>query len=128
MSEVYAARRDRLRERCTAGGSATALVTRPANVRYLAGAAPHGAVLLLGRGEDLLFCSRPPGGDAGDGRPDEALRVQMLPGPGGDPAVAAADVATAQGAESLAVEEHHLTVTRHRAIVSVAPRLRLGDL
>ncbi|MFF3150617.1 aminopeptidase P family N-terminal domain-containing protein, partial [Streptomyces sp. NPDC057927] len=55
MSEVYAARRERLRERCAAGGSATALVTRPANVRYLAGAAPRGAVLLLGSSEDLLF-------------------------------------------------------------------------
>ncbi|MFD5630000.1 M24 family metallopeptidase [Streptomyces sp. NPDC127072] len=127
MSEVYAARRERLRERCTAGGSATALVTRPANVRYLAGAAPRGAVLLLGRGEDLLFCGGPPTGEE-EGRPDQALRVQALPGPGGDPAVAAADVALAQGAESLAVEEHHLTMARHRAIGSVAPRLRLADL
>jgi Xaa-Pro aminopeptidase len=128
MPEVYAARRERVRERCTAGGSATALVTRPANVRYLAGAAPRGAVLLLGRGEDLLLCVGPPSGEAGEGRPDEALRVQVLPRAGGDAAVAAADVAAAQGAESLAVEEHHLTVTRHRAIGSVAPRLRLGDL
>ena len=52
----------------------------------------------------------------------------MLPGTGGDPAVAAADLASAQGADSLAVEEHHLTVARHRAIGSVAPRLRLADL
>ncbi|WP_259446950.1 aminopeptidase P family N-terminal domain-containing protein, partial [Streptomyces geysiriensis] len=42
MSQVYAARRTRLRERCNAGGSAAALVSRPANVRYLAGAAPEG--------------------------------------------------------------------------------------
>ncbi|GGN71113.1 peptidase [Streptomyces albiflavescens] len=128
MPEVYAARRERIRECCTAGGSATALVTRPANVRYLAGAAPRGAVLLMGRGEDLLLCAGPPSGEVGEGRPDEALRVQVLPRAGGDPAVAAADVAVAQGAESLAVEENHLTVTRHRAIGSVAPRLRLGDL
>lgn len=52
----------------------------------------------------------------------------MLPRPGGDPGVAAADMAAAMGAESLAVEEHHLTVARHRAIRSVAPRLRLADL
>ncbi|MEU1502949.1 aminopeptidase P family protein [Streptomyces sp. NPDC005732] len=128
MSEVYAARRERLRERCTAGGSATALVTRPANVRYLAGAAPQGAVLLLGTEEDLLLCAGPLVEEAGAGRLDEALRVQTPTGPGGDPAVAAADVATAQGADSLAVEEHHLTVTRHRAMGSVAPRLRLSDL
>ncbi|MEE1836899.1 aminopeptidase P family protein [Streptomyces sp. SP17KL33] len=128
MSEVYAARRARLRERCHSNGSATALVTRPANVRYLAGAAPEGAVLLLGRGEDVLVCGTPPRGEIGEGRPDEAVHVQVLPSPGGDPAVAAADLVTALGVDSLAVEEHHLTVARHRAIRSVASRLRLSDL
>ncbi len=128
MSEVYAARRARLRERCNAGGSATALVTRPANVRYLAGTAPRDAVLLLGVDEDVLLCRGTPGGRPGDGRPDEALRTHRLPGSAGDPAVAAADLAVARDAESLAVEEHHLTVARHRAIGSVAPRLRLADL
>ncbi len=135
MSEVYAARRARLREHCHAGGSASALVTRPANVRYLAGVAPRGAVLLLGREEDLLLCGEEdllcgaaPGGREEEERADEALRVHSLPGAGGDAAVAAADLAAAQGAESLAVEEHHLTVARHRALCSVAPRLRLADL
>ncbi|NGO11335.1 M24 family metallopeptidase [Streptomyces sp. HC44] len=134
MSEVYTARRERLRERCTASGSATALVSRPANVRYLAGAAPPGAVLLLGmlgKEADLLLCTGPLSAHPEEERPDEALRIQSLPGVGdgrGDPAVAAADLAAAQGAESLAVEEHHLTVARHRAIGSVTPRLRLTDL
>lgn len=128
MSEVYAVRRTRLRERCTAGGSAAALVTRPVNVRYLAGAAPQGAVLLLGKREDLLVCRVAPDDRPHEGRPDEALRVHVLPQPSGDPAVAAAGLAQAQGADSLAVEEHHLTVARHRALASVAPRLRLTDL
>ncbi|GEC04634.1 peptidase [Streptomyces spinoverrucosus] len=128
MSEVYATRRTRLRERCNAAGSAAALVSRPANVRYLAGAAPHGAVLLLGKREDLLVCAGPPDDRPTEGRPDETLRLHTLPSPGGDPAVAAADLATAQDADSLAVEEHHLTVSRHRAIGSVAPALRLADL
>ncbi|MGW5609352.1 aminopeptidase P family protein [Streptomyces sp. NPDC003753] len=128
MSEVYVARRERLRERCSAGGGGTALVSRPANVRYLAGAAPKRAVLLLGTGEDVLVCAGPPDDHPADGRPDEALRVRVLPVTGGDPAVAAADLAAAQGAESLAVEEHHLTVARHRSLRSVAPRLRLTDL
>ncbi|NEC25505.1 peptidase M24 family protein, partial [Streptomyces sp. SID8111] len=74
MSEVYAARRARLRECCNAGGSAAALVSRPANVRYLAGAAPEGAVLLLGPAEDLLVCGSPPDDRAPHARPDEALR------------------------------------------------------
>ncbi|MER7230604.1 aminopeptidase P family protein [Streptomyces olivaceus] len=128
MSEVYAARRTRLRERCNAGGSAAALVSRPANVRYLAGAAPHGAVLLLGRTGDLLVCSGPPDDRPDRARPDESLPVRSLPGPAGDAAVAATGLAEAQGAESLATEDHHLTVVRHRAMRSVAPRLRLTDL
>ncbi|MFA3836603.1 aminopeptidase P family protein [Streptomyces aureus] len=132
MSEVYAARRDRLRERAAAGGSAAVLVSRPANVRYLAGAAPQGAVLLLGKGpdaeDDVLMCGLPPSEQPAEGRPDESLRIQVLDAPGGDPAVAAADVALSLGADSLAVEEHHLTVARHRALGSVAPRLRLADL
>ncbi|MEU6808816.1 aminopeptidase P family protein [Streptomyces sp. NPDC046831] len=127
-SEVYAARRARLRERCNAGGSAAALVTRPANVRYLAGASPQSAVLLLGERDDLLVCAGPPEDRPYDGRPDDALPVQVLHRPAGDPALAAADIARTRGAESLAVEEHHLTVARHRALASVASRLRLTDL
>ncbi|MFF8969446.1 aminopeptidase P family protein [Streptomyces sp. NPDC014995] len=128
MSEVYASRRTRLREHCNASGNAAALISRPANVRYLAGAAPRGAVLLLGRREDLLVCTGPPDERPSEGRPDENLRVRSLPGAGGDAAVAAAGILAAEGADSLAVEEHHLTVTRHRALRSVAPRLRLADL
>ncbi|WP_309061613.1 aminopeptidase P family protein [Streptomyces sp.] len=127
MSEVYAVRRTRVRECCNAGGSAAALVSRPANVRYLAGTAPEGAVLLLGRTEDVLVCAGPPDDRSPQVRPDEALRVHVVTPAGGDAAVTAAGLAAAQGAESLAVEEHHLTVTRHRAIRSVAPRLRLAD-
>lgn len=85
MSEVYAARRTRLRERCHASGSASALISRPANVRYLAGAAPQDSVLLIGKNEDLLVCVGPPGDRPADGRPDEALRTHILPGAGGDP-------------------------------------------
>ncbi|MFF3644876.1 M24 family metallopeptidase [Streptomyces sp. NPDC002564] len=130
MSEVYAVRRERVRERCAAAGGAAALVSRPANVRYLAGAAPHGAVLLVGQEqeEDVLLCGRPPGDQQGEGRADESLRTQLLAAPDGDPAVAGAGLAAARGTEVLAVEEHHLTVARHRALGSVAPRLRLNDL
>ncbi|MFI6643121.1 M24 family metallopeptidase [Streptomyces sp. NPDC050504] len=131
MSEVYAARRGRLRDRCAAAGSAAALVSRPANVRYLAGGAPPGAALLLGADaeDDVLLCPRPPAtGPLGGGRIDERLRLMNLATPDGDPAVAAADLAAGRGTESLAVEEHDLTVARHRAMRSVAPRLRLADL
>ncbi|MGW5973232.1 aminopeptidase P family protein [Streptomyces sp. NPDC055186] len=128
MSEVYAVRRTRLRECCNAGGSAAALVSRPANVRYLAGAVPEDTVLLLGPAEDLLVCAAPLDDRFPQTRPDETLRVHVVPAAGGDPAALAAGLATAQGADSLAVEEHHLTVTRHRALGSAAPRLRLADV
>ncbi|MGW1915096.1 aminopeptidase P family protein [Streptomyces sp. NPDC002076] len=134
MSEVYATRRSRLRDHFTAAGTAAALVTRPANVRYLAAAAPQGSALLLGKREDLLVCIGQPDDRPSEGRPDESLRLHVVPpngvgvGTGGHAAVVAADLAAAQDADSLAVEEHHLTVTRHRAIASVAPTLRLGDL
>ncbi|MFJ9865067.1 aminopeptidase P family protein [Streptomyces sp. NPDC101165] len=128
MSEVYATRRAQLRERCNAAGTAAALISRPANVRYLAGAAPQGSVLLLGKNEDLLVCAGPLDDRPTEGRPDEALTVHVLPSPGGDPAATAAGLVAVQGAESLAVEEHHLTVARHRALSSVAPKLRLADL
>ncbi|MEV0848794.1 aminopeptidase P family protein [Streptomyces sp. NPDC049954] len=131
MAEAYAARRDRLRERYTGGGQAAAVVSRPANVRYLGGAAPQGAVLLLAaeRGaEDVLLSPRLPSGLASEGRPDEALRVHVMACPTADPAVAAAEMAAASGTEALAVEEHDLTVARHRALAETAPRLRLTDL
>lgn len=125
---MFAVRRARLRDRCLAAGSGAALVSRPANVRYLAGAAPAGAVLLLGPSDDVLLCPAEPTDDPADGRPDVNLRLTVLPSPGGDPAVAAADLLAGGSAESLAVEERHLTVARHRALGSVAPRLRLADL
>ncbi|WEO98571.1 aminopeptidase P family protein [Streptomyces sp. FXJ1.172] len=128
MSEVYATRRSRLRDHFTAAGTAAALVTRPANVRYLAAAAPQGSALLLGKREDLLVCAGPPDDRPYEGRPDENLRLHVLPPNGGDAAVVAADLAVAQDADSLALEEHHLTVARHRAVRAVAPGLRLGDL
>ncbi|QIQ05766.1 aminopeptidase P family protein [Streptomyces liangshanensis] len=129
MSQVYAARRARLRDRCSAAGDAAALISRPANVRYLAGGAPPGAVLLLGPDEDVLLCPRTPVPESTAGHVDDELRLTVLPaGHGGDPAVAAAGVLARAGADSLAVEEHHLTVARHRALGSAAPGLRLADL
>ncbi|QKV91590.1 M24 family metallopeptidase [Streptomyces sp. NA02950] len=131
MSEVYAVRRARLRDQCATAGSGAALVSRPANVRYLCGVAPPGAVLLLGPAQDVLVASETPASPTwGLGSPShpEDLRLLMLPGPDGDPAVAAADLAAADGAESLAVEEHDLTVARHRALGCAAPKLLLADL
>ncbi|MGD9484271.1 M24 family metallopeptidase [Streptomyces sp. TRM70308] len=133
MSEVHMARRSRLRERSAATGGAdrtAVLVTAPANLRYLTGCAPRGAALLLDPdGPDTLLAPAaatpaPPGlGDAAD-----ELRVRALPAPAADPVTAAGELAARGRAGALAVEEHHLTVARHRALAAVAPALRLTDL
>ncbi|MFF5717265.1 M24 family metallopeptidase [Streptomyces buecherae] len=128
MSEVFATRRTRLRERCAAVGNAAALVSRPANVRYLCGETRPGAVLLLGPTEDVLLRPAARAAEPAAARPEDDLPVRELTEPHGDPAVAAADLAAAAGAARLAVEEHHLTVDRHRALRSAAPRLDLADL
>ncbi|RKN12651.1 M24 family metallopeptidase [Streptomyces radicis] len=131
MSEVHAARRSRLRARCSpAGGSVAALVSLPANVRYLAGSVPEGAVLLVGpSGEDVLLGHWDHGGDPAGPLPaeDQGLRIAPLGGEA-DPAVAAAELAAEGGADTLAVEEHHLTVARHRAVAAGAVGVRLVDL
>lgn len=129
MSEVHAARRERLRDRCAVTGAAAALVTSPSNIRYLTGCAPPGAALLVGPGtRDALVHRRPPPDGLADGQPPDDVRSVVLPSGGGDAAVAAADLARQWHADSLAVEEHHLTVARHRAIGSLTPALPLSDL
>lgn len=128
MSEVFAARRTRLREHCAAAGSPAALVSRPANVRYLCGDAPPGSVLLLGPLDDVLLRPPPVMTDATATRPPDELGVREVAGTGGDPATAGAELAAAQGAHRVAVEEHHLTVARHRAVRAAVPGLDLVGL
>jgi Xaa-Pro aminopeptidase len=128
MSDVHASRRMRLRDRCIASGTAAALVSSPANVRYLTGWLPPGAVLLLAPAEDLLVHCLDTPGEPAPGQPPEDVRCVMLSSWGGDAVVAAAGLAPGLGADSLAVEEHHLTVARHRAVASAATGLCLTDL
>ncbi|WP_405579112.1 aminopeptidase P family protein [Streptomyces sp. NBC_01190] len=129
MADVHTTRRARLRDRCAAGGVTAALVTGNANVRYLTGCAPQGAALLVGPGpEDTLVHLRPPPDDPDQGEPPEDLRSIVLSSPEGDAAVTAAELARRLHAESLAVEEHHLTVTRHRAVRLATGGLPLSDL
>lgn len=132
MPEPYAARRERLRDRCAAGGAEAALVTRSANVRYLTGCAPPGAALLVGPGprDVLVHRRRPSSGtaDSGEGQvPDDILSL-VLDSAVTDPVLAAAELVVEGDGRALAVEEDHLSMSRYRAIGTVAPRLRLSDL
>ncbi|MBB1256768.1 aminopeptidase P family protein [Streptomyces alkaliterrae] len=142
MSEVHTARRARLRD---PAGRTAALVSHPANLRYLTGCAPPGAALLVGPdARDTLFLSphatgRPTADPDAVTAADLGAEPRRLPEPGdelrfrsagesGDPAVAAARTAADLGVATLAVEEHHLTVARHRALTAGAPHLPLADL
>jgi Xaa-Pro aminopeptidase len=127
MTDVFVSRRTRLRACRAAHGTAAGavLVTRPANIRYLTGLAPEqGALLLAADGRDVLVS--PPGSAPPVAGPD--LQCEVLATAEGDSAVAAAALAVRTGAGELAVEEHHLTVARHRALAASAPRLQLADL
>ncbi|WP_461030769.1 aminopeptidase P family N-terminal domain-containing protein, partial [Streptomyces sparsus] len=66
MSEVHTLRRSRLRERCAASAadSTSALVSSPANIRYLSGVEAPGAVLLLGADGRYTLLARPGEGSA----------------------------------------------------------------
>jgi Xaa-Pro aminopeptidase len=128
MSEVHAARRSRLRAHCSPSGDLALLVSRPANIRYLTGLAPAGAVLLVDPvGNDVLLAAGPAEDRAATPWPDDGLRM-LRPEADGDPAAVAARLAAGAGARVLAVEEHHLTVARHRALAAAAGDLVLTDL
>ncbi|MGF1425576.1 M24 family metallopeptidase [Kitasatospora sp. LaBMicrA B282] len=128
MSDAHAARRERLSQYCSAGGADAALVTKPANVRYLTGCAPCGATLLLTRDRALLALpAELPPDDTGE-HPYAAELPHLVAAPDQDTAEAAAAAATGLRVADLAVEEHDLTVTRHRAIAEQAAGVRLTDL
>jgi Xaa-Pro aminopeptidase len=128
MSDVHAVRRERLRERYGTSGADAALVTRPANVRYLTGAEVPGCALLLTRDRVVLAVPEEIPKE-GDQLLPPPVGVQRLVAPdGADPAVLAASVAGSQGVSVLAVEEHDLTVARHRAVAAAASPARPADL
>ncbi|MGA5819287.1 M24 family metallopeptidase [Kitasatospora sp. NPDC094028] len=128
MVDAYAARRERVREHCGAAGADAALVTRAANVRYLTGCAPCGATVLVTReGVLLALPDDLPPDDSGEHL--IAADVAQLPVSAGvDTALAAAAAAVRLGVTGLAVEEHDLTVSRHRAVAALAEGARLTDL
>ncbi|GAA0686915.1 aminopeptidase P family protein [Kitasatospora atroaurantiaca] len=128
MSDAYAVRRERLREHCSASGADAALITRAANVRYLTGCAPCGATLLLTRERALLALPDDlPQDDTGEHLLSED--VAQLPVPAdADTAMAAAEAASRLRVQHMAVEEHDLTVSRHRAVAQLAEGVSLRDL
>jgi Xaa-Pro aminopeptidase len=128
MSDAHAARRERLRERCSAAGWDAALVTSPANLRWLTGLPGRGAAaLLLTRERALLVLPEEEHAARRQWREEDDLRLLPV-ADGRDPAEPAAGQAAAARVDVLGVEEHDLTVARHRLVGAAAAPARLADL
>ncbi|MEY9963907.1 Xaa-Pro aminopeptidase [Streptacidiphilus sp. MAP12-16] len=131
MSDVHVERRDRLRERCSATGLDAALITHPANLRWLTGSAggagvgsdsAEGARALLVTPAAAVLAAAGLWSDADLG----GGLTRVGTGPADDPAVVLA--ARCSGGSSLGVEEHDLTVARHRAVTAAASLRQIRDL
>ncbi len=111
MPEIHAARRARAREKVAAHGAAAALITSPANVRYLTGLASSNAALLLpADGPEVLATdSRYALAGARDCPDVELVTERFI-----ESALAA--VAVSRGLRTLAFEAQEMTVERFRAL------------
>ena len=151
MPELERARRERLRPVLAALGADAALITSPANVRYLTGLASSNAALLVPAAPPG---DQPPAGSAGAPTPGTPP-PGTLPGDGGSDAVLATDsryagtarqaspdlgilieraiealarVAAGLGVRRLAFEAHEMTVERYQAFATQVPGTELVPL
>lgn len=114
MAHTHAARRDRAQQKVAESGASAALITAPANVRYLSGlVSSNAAVLLPAEGPVVLATDSRYAEAAERDCPDlELLRDYQL-----DKALAT--LAVARGATMLAFEAQDMTVERHAALAAL---------
>ncbi len=111
MPEIHAARRARAQEQIAACGAPAALITVPANVRYLTGlASSNAAVLLPADGEGVLATDSRYTGAAARDCPDIELLTARFVAP------ALVSRAAADGVRRLAFEAQQMTVEQHREL------------
>jgi Xaa-Pro aminopeptidase len=138
MPELQRARRERLRPALAALGADAALITSPANVRYLTGLASSNAALLLPAAGPGDATSDATGGAIGDGpvlatdsryagtarqaSPDLEILIDRYIEP------ALARVAATGGVRRLAFEAHEMTVERYQAFAGAVPGTELVPL
>jgi Xaa-Pro aminopeptidase len=113
VAEIHATRRSRAREKIAAAGADAALITSPANVRYLSGLVSSNAAVLLPAGGDgvLATDSRYAEAAARDCPDLELVTERQVD-------AALAGLAARQGYHRLAFEAQDLTVERHAALVA----------
>jgi Xaa-Pro aminopeptidase len=115
MPEIHAARRARAREKVAAHGAAAALITSPANVRYLTGLASSNAALLLpADGPEVLATDSRYAQAATRDCPDVELVTERFV------EAALAALAASRGLQPLAFEAQEMTVERFRALADTA--------
>ncbi|MEP7026185.1 MAG: aminopeptidase P family protein [Actinomycetota bacterium] len=129
MPDLHAARRARIQELTAALGADAALVTSLVNVRYLTGLASSNAVLLLpaagtaaAAGGAVLGTDSRYAPAAQRDCPDLELLIEQQTEP------ALAELAAARGLRRVGVEEHEMTVERHRALAGGLDLVPLGRM
>ena len=136
-------RRERLRPAVAALGADAALITSPANVRYLSGLASSNAALLVpaaspatgtrtststgasaatGAGATVLATDSRYAGTAREDCPDLEILIERFIEP------ALARVAAGLGIRRLAFEAHEMTVERYQAFAGAVPGTELAPL
>ena len=136
MPAAQLRRRERLRPAVAALGADAALITSPANVRYLSGLASSNAALLVpaaspastgasaatGTGATVLATDSRYAGTAREDCPDLEILVERFIEP------ALARVAATLGVRRLAFEAHEMTVERYEAFAAAVPGTELVPL
>ena len=136
MPAAQLRRRERLRPAVAALGADAALITSPANVRYLSGLASSNAALLVpaaspastgasaatGSGATVLATDSRYAGTAQEDCPDLEILVERFIEP------ALARVAATLSVRRLAFEAHEMTVERYEAFAAAVPGTELVPL
>jgi Xaa-Pro aminopeptidase len=126
MADIHAARRTRAQQEIAGTGADAALITAPANVRYLSGLVSSNAAMLLPADGPAVLATDSRYAEAAERDcPDIEIATER------DLEPALAELAVARGYQTLAFEAQEMTVERHLALatLSVGPLLiPLGHL
>jgi Xaa-Pro aminopeptidase len=123
MTEIHADRRARAQQKIAESGADAALITAPANVRYLSGlVSSNAAVLLPAAGDGLLATDSRYAEAAERDCPDIEIASEREVEP------ALAQLAVARGYRTLAFEAQDMTVERHATLTALAGGMRMVPL
>jgi Xaa-Pro aminopeptidase len=115
MGDIHAARRARAQGKIAESGADAALITVPANVRYLSGlVSSNAAILLPAAGPAVLATDSRYGEAAARDCPDIEIATER------DLEPALAGLAVERGYSTLAFEAQDMTVERHLALANLA--------